>query len=188
MRRPLAVLAVSAAVAAATGLFGSPTASAGGGCGDDVTFETGSTTVTVAHACFSPTVTQVPVGTTVSFVNESGLEHNLTGPGPIGFNNFSTDATVKLTFSTAGIFPYACTFHPGMSGAVVVGNPLPGPASPAAAPATSAAAIQLSAADEDGSPLGSTPVVVGTGAVVAGALGAGGMLVVRRRRTALPSA
>lgn len=189
MRRPLAVLAAIAATVAATGLLGMPTATAGGGCGDDVTFETGSATVTVAHACFSPTVTQVPVGTTLSFVNESGMEHNLTGPGPIGFNDFAADATVRLTFSSAGIFPYACTFHPGMSGAVVVGNPLPGLASPAAAPATSAAAVQLSSGADDGrSPLGSTPVVVGTGAAVAGALGAGGLLVVRRRRNAVPAA
>jgi hypothetical protein len=28
----------------------------------------------------------------------------------------------RFTFGETGIFPYACTFHPGMVGAVVVGN------------------------------------------------------------------
>jgi len=30
--------------------------------------------------------------------------------------------TRRFTFGEAGIFPYACTFHPGMVGAVVVGG------------------------------------------------------------------
>ncbi len=186
MRRPLAVCAAAVAVAA-SGLLAVPTAAAGGGCGEDVGFEHGVTTVVTRHACFGPTVTQVPVGETVTFVNESGLEHNITGPGPIGFNDFQPDAKVALTFSATGIFPYACTFHPGMAGAVVVGDPIASaPPADVAVPAAATPAVQLSSADDGGGAfLDSTSAVVGTGAVVAGGLGLGGALVVRRRRTAL---
>ena len=187
MRRTLLAVAVAVVGTAATGLLGVPSAAAGGGgCGDDVSFQQGATTVVTEHACWGPTVTQVPVGQAVTFLNKSGIEHNITGPGPVGFHDFGAGASVQIAFPIAGIYPYACTLHPGMSGAVVVGNPLA--AAVPAVPVTTAPAVSLSTtdADEDGSLLGTTPAVVGTGAVVAGALGTASFLVVRRRRTALP--
>ncbi|HVF19559.1 MAG TPA: plastocyanin/azurin family copper-binding protein [Mycobacteriales bacterium] len=195
MRRSLSSAALLVGTLCATGLLGAPAASAGGGCSDDVSFRPDTTKVVTEHACWAPTVTQVRPGQAVSFVNASGMEHNITGPGPIGFHDLGLAAgsTVKITFPSAGIYPYACTFHPGMSGAVVVGNPL-GDAVPAAdatgpeesGAATPAVSLSTTDADDGSSLLSSTPAAVGAGVAAAGVLGAAGVLVTRRRRAALP--
>ncbi|HVE99655.1 MAG TPA: hypothetical protein VNA12_10805 [Mycobacteriales bacterium] len=191
MRRYLAIPAAVVAVAA-TGLLGAPVATAGGGgaCRAAVNFESGVTEVGTDHVCWSPVVAQVAVGSTLTFVNDSGLMHNLSGPGPIGEHEFGYGARVRVAFPQAGIFPYSCSLHPAMAGAVVVGNPLgaSAPAPAAVAPAPSAPAVSLSSADDGGGGLlGSTTRVAGAGAAAAGGLAAAGVVAVRRRRNALPA-
>lgn len=102
-------------------LLALPTAAhaGGGGC-----FETGpaaevaTTTVVVDHACFGPVAAAVPVGATVTWVNKSGIPHNLSGPA-VELTDLAIDGRTTVTFDKAGIYPYACMLHPGMSGVVV---------------------------------------------------------------------
>jgi plastocyanin len=77
---------------------------------------------TQAHA-FSPgTITIARTGT-VTWVNNTGLLHNVTFQpatgAPSNISNFSTGSTSR-SFSTAGAFGYQCTNHAGMTGQVVV--------------------------------------------------------------------
>jgi plastocyanin len=100
---------------------------------------------------FSPTVAYVPVGTTVTFVNDAQDSHLVTGANQEwGSRDVALGARSRVTqtFDKAGVYPYACSFHTGMVGAIVVGAdgaaglaPGSGGAAPAAAstPAPAAA-------------------------------------------------
>jgi plastocyanin len=121
MRR--ALLTVFALVVVGTVLTLTP-AAAGGGCHDPEGSEASTSMVELRNACFTPTVTHVDPGQEVAFVNQDDVTHNIIGLGagwgePVGMIG---DETRRFTFGEAGIFPYACTLHAGMVGAVVVGG------------------------------------------------------------------
>ena len=115
MKRALALAPFLLLVPAAPAL-------AGGGChtGGPATLRAG-TVVRVDHACFTIPALRVPLGKTVTWDNDSGLDHNISGPG-IDPAELPNGGTYTMTFREAGIYPYACTLHPGMSGVVVVGT------------------------------------------------------------------
>ena len=105
-----------------------PAALAGGGChaglGDAVHAD-GTTSVVRMDVCsFEPTVARVPVGSDVTFLNTSTLEHAVLGRGQSwgGDANLRPGGSVVARFGEAGVFPYSCPLHPGMVGAVVVGD------------------------------------------------------------------
>ena len=52
-------------------------------------------------------------------------DHTVTGLGfAWGSNrNLGPGASITYRFSRAGVYPYTCIIHPGMVGAVVVGDP-----------------------------------------------------------------
>lgn len=82
--------------------------------------------VKTAPCAFAPTVTRIPVGGTVTFFNGDGPAHLITGANQEWGSpdvQLSPNATVSYTFAKAGAYPYACALHPGMSGAIVVGDP-----------------------------------------------------------------
>ncbi len=120
-RRTFLVLA-----AAVLGLVALPAASAlaGGGCH---TGDTGATTgtgdtVEMVGACFTPTTLRIDPGDTVTFVNTDPLTHNISATGWGNFDGMNQGDVFRATFSASGIYPYACMYHPGMTGAIVVGN------------------------------------------------------------------
>ena len=78
-------------------------------------------TIKIDHACFFPEAARVAVGGKVTWQNASGLPHNISGPA-IEFTELPDGGTYTHTFGKSGLFPYACTIHPGMSGVVVVGD------------------------------------------------------------------
>jgi plastocyanin len=108
-----------AAVAAAT-IWGTGPALAGGGCHAPSTEGTGAT-VELSQLCMSPTVLRTDVGATVTFVNRDAVEHNVYGKDFFGDLPRSGDM-VQQRFESAGVYVYQCTIHPGMAGAVVVGD------------------------------------------------------------------
>lgn len=112
---PLLILGLAAAAMWPAGL-----ASAGGGCHQGATEGTGDT-VEMTKACFGPSVLRVDPGTEVTFVNKDPLAHNISAEWGTGLDLDEGD-TFKATFADEGTFPYACTYHYGMTGAVVVGD------------------------------------------------------------------
>ena len=108
-------------VAAFTLVVPAGAALAGGGCHAGATTGEGDT-VEMVDACFTPTTLHVDPGAKVTFVNRSAMVHNVTANGWGHFDDIDPDGAFTATFADEGVYPYACTYHPGMSGAVVVGD------------------------------------------------------------------
>ena len=72
---------------------------------------------------FFPTTLTVANGTTVSFTNSSGVEHNVifdSPPAGVGDIGSITSGTVTRSFGTAGTFAFHCTIHAGMNASITV--------------------------------------------------------------------
>ena len=145
-------------------------------------------TVELAAFCMTPSVLRVEPGRVVTFVNHDEVSHNLYGSGMF-VHDLAPGATASFRFGDEGTFPYACTIHPGMVGAVAVGagqrlvsdttSNLPvevtSAPEPAPEPTTTLAPVPL-AVSRDREPTEELPVVpavVALGVVAAVAYGAG---------------
>jgi plastocyanin len=140
------IVLLSVVVAASWTATLAPAARAGG-CGSDPTHGTG-TVVSLEDMCVRPTITTVDPGTTITFVNRDPFDHNINGQGWGHWDDLRPSERYEATFSEAGIYPYACTLHPGMTGAIVVGDgtgPGNGEAVAVAAPTSSEPPAQAAA-------------------------------------------
>ena len=162
MRR---LLLAAALVATVTVVPGVPSA-AGGGCRAPSPTQGSGTTVELGRNCMNPTTLSAS-GMTVTFVNRDPVPHNVIG-ADWGDDELAPGESFTHTFPEPGTYPYACTLHPGMVGAVQVGDALP--MEPVAATDGS-----------DGSGAGAVAAAVVFGLV---GLVAGAGLGVRRRRPA----
>ncbi len=121
------VFAVVLALSLAAGFSGfwisGVQAGGGGDCREPLT-EGSRTSVEIAHFCFSPTVLYIEAGSVVKWTNLDSVQHNVVAAGADWSDGrlFSEDETTSARFNQAGIFPYFCRVHPGMVGAVVVGE------------------------------------------------------------------
>jgi plastocyanin len=113
----------------ATWLVAAPLVSAGDPCyhGFDMPATRASTDseIKLMPCAFSPTVTNVPVGSTVTFVNGPDFTHLITGANQAWGSRdveVAPGRTATYEFDTAGVYPYACALHRGMSGVIVVGD------------------------------------------------------------------
>jgi plastocyanin len=161
MRRVIAAVCV---IAGSVLVVAPPADAGGGGCHGGTTEGAGSE-VRIEQACFTPTVLRVPVGAEVTFTNGDEMLHAISGTA-MGYDDLSDGASVQRTFDRPGVYPYMCHLHPGMTGAVLVGEASPvlaGAARPAAPP------------DDDGV----SSALVGAVAAFAGL--AGGFLLQKRR-------
>lgn len=118
---PRARIAIAATILTWLALPAVP-AAAGGGCHLGVTQGSG-TTVEMVDACFTPTVLYVDhMAKFVTFVNRSDMAHNVTANQWGYFEDIPTGDAFRASFDAPGIYPFACSIAPGMSGALVVGN------------------------------------------------------------------
>jgi len=75
---------------------------------------------------YKPDMLQVPVGTTVVWTNQDGIEHSVTNgtpPNPAGaFDSglFSQGKTFAFTFDKPGDYPYFCVRHNSLQGTLKV--------------------------------------------------------------------
>ena len=73
---------------------------------------------------YSPNVIEIPVGTTVTWVNNDNMLHTVTaddGNFDSGFTTLQKNGdTWSYTFTKKGESPYHCAPHPWMKGKVVV--------------------------------------------------------------------
>jgi plastocyanin len=101
-----------------------PPAWAGAGCHAQEVSDGRGTVVEIAESCFLPTVIRVEPGATVTFWNHDAIAHSVTGAS-VSFGSFdelSEDERAAFRFDGNGVYPYFCVLHPGMVGAVVVGD------------------------------------------------------------------
>jgi plastocyanin len=123
MRRGM-LLCTIVVLAAVVGMPG--VASAGGGCHGGVTKQDTTAhddaTVRIVDCRFTANITTVQPGTTVPFVTDDWATHNVTGNDWGHFEDMRQGDAFTATFQEPGIYPFACTYHPGMTGAIVVGD------------------------------------------------------------------
>jgi plastocyanin len=63
----------------------------------------------------------VAVGTTVTWTNNDSIAHNsVSNTGVWNSGTLGPGQSFQFRFTTAGTFPYTCTFHAGMVGTVTV--------------------------------------------------------------------
>ena len=112
-----------ATVAAVAFPGGAAVASGGGGCGRPVSDARGDT-VRIRDFCFGPTILRVHPGDEVVFLNADSTPHTVMGANASwgSFRQLSVGKDVTYRFTRPGVYPYVCTWHPGMVGAVVVGG------------------------------------------------------------------
>jgi plastocyanin len=142
----------------------------------------GATSQVVLGDCvFTPTVTRVAVGTTVTWRNASSQEHEVVGANMTWGAHaklLSPGDTIGWTFDRAGLYGYSCMIHPGMTGIVAVGD-----AAEAAVAATGVPLAAAASSDVEADGAGPSAAVVG-GAAGVGGLAIGLFLAHLRRRDA----
>jgi len=123
------VFTVMATFVFAIGLFGlaagvPSVAEAGGGCHADGMSDAAGTEVRMEGACFTPTVLRVQPGDRVTWTNYDSFAHAVTGAGRTfgDYAELGEGQAVSHELPAAGVYPYFCNLHPGMIGAVVVGD------------------------------------------------------------------
>lgn len=82
---------------------------------------TAETTVTIKDLAFSPASVGIPVGGTVTWVNNDDRDHAVrSADGLLDSGNISPGARWSFTFKQAGTVSYGCPYHPRMRGSVTV--------------------------------------------------------------------
>jgi len=94
------------------GAFGPPALAAGAPSGP---------TVKIDNFVFGPQAITVPVGTTVTWVNQDDIPHTVVADDK-SFKSkvMDTDEKFSFTFTKPGEFGYFCSLHPHMVGKVIV--------------------------------------------------------------------
>jgi hypothetical protein len=114
--------------------------------------------------CFYPAVLYADPGARVTWINSEPVDHTVTGVGNSwgSYDSLAADARVSFAFEEDGVYVYSCILHPGMVGAVVVGDGIDEAGGDSAAVVTLPAAddAAMSARDVDA---GVTSVDAGTG-------------------------
>ncbi len=82
-------------------------------------------TVKIDNFTFGPAAITVPVGTTVTWVNNDDIPHTVVANDRKTFRSkvLDTDDKFSFTFNAPGTYGYFCSIHPHMVGKVVVKAP-----------------------------------------------------------------
>jgi plastocyanin len=160
---------------------------AGGGCHDGATTGEGDT-VEMKDACFRPSTLRIDPGDTVTFVNRDAMTHNVTANGWGRFEGMNQGDTFQATFEESGIYAFACQYHPGMTGAIVVGDGTGSGSGESVTVASyrppAASESQVLASEPVSNEASSSAVGWVAGGAIGIAIGVAGGLLVRRRRGA----
>ncbi|OGO20930.1 MAG: hypothetical protein A2Z15_00685 [Chloroflexi bacterium RBG_16_50_11] len=77
--------------------------------------------VIIKDLAFLPSTITVAAGTTVTWINQDSVLHTATSvTGVFDSGTMSKNDSFSFTFSEKGNFKYFCTFHPFMTGTVIV--------------------------------------------------------------------
>jgi len=79
-------------------------------------------TVEISNFAFQPASVTIQVGDTVTWTNLDSAAHTATdtGSGSLFDGVMNQGESFSYTFTQAGTFHYICTFHPDMTGTVIV--------------------------------------------------------------------
>lgn len=121
----LALMGTGFVVAATHGAFGASSAAQASVSQEKPVF--GATHVYMHGDAFTPSRIQLVLGTTVTWMNQDKVPHNVTlSPVVISSSNNWESGLIypgqsfSYTFTSRGTFQYYCQEHPGMIGTVIV--------------------------------------------------------------------
>jgi plastocyanin len=79
-------------------------------------------TIKIDNFTYSPPNLVIPVGTTVTWINEDDVPHTTVSDDHKTFRSkpMDTDDRYSFTFNTQGAFPYFCSIHPRMTAKIIV--------------------------------------------------------------------
>jgi quinohemoprotein ethanol dehydrogenase len=78
-------------------------------------------TIATADYSFLPSRAQVPVGTTLTWMNKGSVVHTATDSHQAwDTGDIAPGASASITFDTAGTYTFACKPHPWMFGQIIV--------------------------------------------------------------------
>jgi plastocyanin len=82
----------------------------------------GESTIMIQNFAFSPASITVAKGTTVTWVNEDSVNHQVVSDSGAVFTSTSLPkgGSYSFNFNNPGTYPYHCSIHPSMKGAVIV--------------------------------------------------------------------
>lgn len=94
------------------------------GCRRDATTATpppaNVTKVVMQNMQFSPATVEITKGGTIEWTNEDMTPHTATSPTFGDSGSLASGQSWSHAFNEVGEFPYVCTFHPTMTGSVIV--------------------------------------------------------------------
>jgi len=78
--------------------------------------------VKIDNFSFGPATLTVPVGATVTWINQDDVPHTVVSADGKGIKSpvLDTDQRFIHTFAQAGTYAYYCSVHPKMTGKVIV--------------------------------------------------------------------
>jgi plastocyanin len=93
--------------------------------GNEVTFTTASipagNEILIQDMAFAPRTLTIPVNSTVKWTNQDGISHTVTSDsGAWDSGNISSGSVFSFIFTSTGTFHYHCTYHPMMTGTIIV--------------------------------------------------------------------
>jgi len=77
-------------------------------------------TVTIEATSYKPETMTVKKGESVTWVNKDPFPHTVTAAGKFDSKSIAANGKWSYRATKAGEFPYICTLHPNMTGAVKV--------------------------------------------------------------------
>ena len=79
-------------------------------------------TITIDNFTFNPATMVIPVGTTVTWINQDDVPHTAVADDHKTFRSkpLDTDDRYSFTFATPGVYPYFCSIHPHMTAKIIV--------------------------------------------------------------------
>ena len=77
--------------------------------------------VTISNFTFSPDALTVPVGSTVTWINQDDIPHTVTSVDKVFASPaLDTGDRFSFKFTTPGTYSYFCSLHPKMVGKIIV--------------------------------------------------------------------
>jgi plastocyanin len=122
--RAMGVAAIGVAAASCGGSADAVVGTGGGGGTTPTSCTTG--TFCLGAATFVPTSATVARNATVTWVNSSGIFHNVVFDNPPAavaggdLGNMDANTIASRSFATAGVYAFHCTVHAGMNGSLTV--------------------------------------------------------------------
>ncbi|HWC36486.1 MAG TPA: cupredoxin domain-containing protein [Mycobacteriales bacterium] len=116
--RRLALAAILAALPVAA--IGCGKSTSGAGSGPTSSAVSSGDRVIISGFAFHPSTLTVPVGTTVTFVNQDSTVHTATDAGDFDSGDLSRGQQYTHTFTKAGTYNYICSIHQYMHATITV--------------------------------------------------------------------